>query len=60
MYGSVALFVFFWCEVCERGVASGAVVVFFDPGECLPSEVFQGRPGAGVDEFLLVGGEEGF
>jgi len=39
-------------------MASRGVVVGFDPVECLLLQVFDVRPGAGVDEFFLVGGEE--
>ena len=36
------------------------VVVVVDPVLCLLLQVGNGRPGASVDQFLLVGGEERF
>jgi hypothetical protein len=40
------------------GVSSPAVVVTFDPQECVLLDLGEVVPWAGVDEFLFVGGEE--
>ena len=39
---------------------STAVVVAFDPQDCVLLRLGEIAPGSGVDEFLFVGGKEGF